>query len=698
MGQLRAVLLGDRTRPRDVALMPRARFVLRMLGAIAFASLLVAAFPALANTPAIELANLDRTCAPCEDFVRFATGGWTKTHELPPGRSRWGAFTELARDNRATLRTLLEAAAKNERAPAASDEQKLGAYYRACMDEEAIERAGLAPVAALLDAVDAVHDLPSLTSAIATVERAGVDAGLPFGARSDAKDSSRQMAGIAFGGLGLPDRDYYQGSDQRSTRIRSEYHTYVATQLGNLGTEPLAAEGAADDVVALETALAAATPRRADLRDPVRTNNPTAVAELPTLAPHLPWETFFGAFDPPPFTVVNVRVPAFLTAYDALLAETPLDTWKAYLRFHVTDAYSSALPKRFDDASFAFRSGVLLGVSERLPRGERCATATDTALRDLLSKAFITQRFPPAAKARAELLVDNLQAVLNDQILALDWMSPETKARAVEKLRAMTKKIAYPERWEDYSGLQVGNGPYAANVVALRRWNDARDIARIGKPTDRRVWGMTAATVNAYYSPSNNEIVFPAGILAPPFFNLTADDAVNYGAIGAVIGHEMTHAFDDQGRQFNRRGDLDDWWRPDDAREFRTHAQCIVDQFDEYEVAPGTFEQGRLVQGEAIADLGGLTIAYRAFERTAQFKAHKKIDGFTPEQRFFISFAQLWRQIQTEQATRQQARTDPHPDGRFRVIGTLSNLPEFQSAFACALTDKMVRAKRCRVW
>jgi putative endopeptidase len=674
------------------------RPLIRTLGAIAFVALLTTAFPALAESPTINLAHLDRSCPPCEDFVRFATGGWTKTHELPPGRSRWGAFSELAQQNREALRNVLERAARNERRRSADDDARLGAFYRACMDEEGVERAGVSPIAGLLDAVNRAQDVPSLAAAIATVEQAGVDAGLPFGARSDARDSSRQVAGLALGGLGLPDRDYYQGSDERSLRIRAGYQTYVATMLRYLGSEPLAAQADADDVIALETALASATPRRFEMRDPLRGYNPTTVEQLATLAPHVPWQNFFAAFNPPPFTTVNVRVPSFITAYDSLLATTPLATWRAYLRFHVADAYANALPKRFDDANFEFRSGVLLGVTTPVARAERCTTATDTAMRDLLSKAFIAERFPQAAKDRAEKLVENLQSALHDQIMALDWMSPETKARADEKLRAMSKKIAYPDRWEDYAGLDIGAGAYATNVMAVRRWNDARDIARIGKVTDRRLWSMTATTVNAYYSPSNNEIVFPAGILAPPFFNLGADDAVNYGAIGAVIGHEMTHAFDDQGRQYNRRGDLDDWWRPDDAAQFREHAGCIVDQFDAYEVAPGTFIQGRLVQGEAIADLGGLTIAYRAFERTPQFKAHKKIDGFTPEQRFFLSFAQLWRQIQTEQAARQQARTDPHPDGRFRIIGTLSNLPEFQSAFACALTDKMVRAKRCRIW
>ncbi|HEY6235301.1 MAG TPA: M13 family metallopeptidase, partial [Candidatus Elarobacter sp.] len=383
---------------------------------------------------------------------------------------------------------------------------------------------------------------------------------------------------------------------------------------------------------------------------------------------------------------------------DEQLAATPVDTWKTYLRFHVADAYAGTLPKRFEDASFAFRSGVLLGVKDQLPRWQRCTAATDAALRDVLGKSYVAAAFPPSAKARAQALVDNLQGVLHDDIGTLTWMSAPTKERAREKLAAFTKKIGYPDKWEDFSALQVGSGPFASDVLTVRRWNSARAIARIGTPTNRARWNMTPPTVNAYYSPSNNEIVFPAGILGPPFFNATADDAVNYGAIGAVIGHEMTHGFDDQGRQYDAKGNLSDWWQPADAAAFKTKAQCIVDEFDAFEPAPGAHENGRLVQGEAVADLGGLTIAYKAFERTPQAKAHKTIDGYTPEQRFFLAYAQVWRSIATEGYIRQIAATNEHPWDKYRVLGTLSNMPEFQAAFKCAATDKMVRKDRCQIW
>jgi putative endopeptidase len=686
------------------------RLAVRALGAAAFTALVAAslpnavtsaraATPASANAPAIDPANFDPTCKACDDFYQFATGGWAKRTTLPAGRARWGGFDELAQRNRDVLHTVLEEAAKSANAPVGSDTQKLGTFYRACMDTDAIEKAGTTPVAPLLDAVASAHDLPSLVTTIAALQRAGVEAGLALRARPDTKDSSKQIAAMGLGGLGLPDRDYYLDDGERFAGIRKSYHEYVAAQFANLGDGPAKAQGEATAVIALETALAKATPKRADLRDPYKTYNPIPLGQLPSLAPHIPWKTYFAAYSAPAFDTVDVAVPSFVTAYDEQLATTPVDAWKAYLRFHIADAYANALPKRFDDASFAFRSGVLLGVKEQLPRWQRCTVSTDAALRDVLGKAYVTAAFPPSAKARAQALVDNLQRTLHDDIGTLAWMSPQTKTRAVEKLAAFTKKIGYPDRWEDYSALQVPPGaPFASYIAAVRRWNDARTIARIGTPTDRGRWGMTPPTVNAYYSPSNNEIVFPAGILGPPFFNATADDAVNYGAIGAVIGHEMTHGFDDQGRQFDAQGNLRDWWTANDAAAFKVKAQCIVDEFDAFEPAPGAHENGRLVQGEAIADLGGLTIAYKAFERTAQAKAHKSIDGYTPEQRFFLAYAQVWRSIATDGMIRQLAATNEHPVEKYRVIGTLSNMPEFQAAFKCAATDKMVRKDRCQIW
>ena len=683
------------------------RLAVRTLGAAALTALVATTLPSLAahaattpaNAPALDPANFDPTCKPCDDFYQFATGGWQKTHTIPTGRPRWGGFDELAQHNRDELHTILEDIAKNTTAPAGSDEQKLGTFYRACMDTDGIEKAGLTPVQPLLDEVAAVTDVPNLVTTIAKLETAGINAGLPFSAGADTLDSSKQIAGIGFGGLGLPDRNYYLSDTSKYAEYRTAYHAYLAQQFVNLGDAPAAAQSEADAVMGLETTFAKATPDRTELRDPLKTYHPTPVAKLGEIAPHVPWKAYFATYHAPAFDSVDVSLPAFVTAYDTALSSVPLATWKNYLRMRVIDTYAGALPKRFDDASFDFRSGVLLGVKQRLPRWQTCTAATDQSLRDVLGKAYVTRAFPPSAKARAVALVDNLQQTLHDDISTIDWMSPQTKTQAQAKLAAYTKKIGYPDKWVDYSTLQVPqNGSYAALRLAVAQWNDARAVARIGTPTDRTRWGMTPPTVNAYYNPSNNEIVFPAGILGGVFFNPTADDAVNYGAIGAVIGHEMTHGFDDQGRRYDAQGNVRDWWTPADAAAFSKRAQCIIDQFDSYEVLPGVHENGKNVQGEAIADLGGTTIAYKAFMKTPEYKSGKSIGGYTPAQRFFLAYAQVWKSLQTDGYIRQGAAVDPHPNDRLRLIGTLSNMPEFRQAFHCVAGDKMVRANSCQIW
>ncbi|HEX3550678.1 MAG TPA: M13 family metallopeptidase [Candidatus Elarobacter sp.] len=683
------------------------RLALRAAGAIALAAFVAAPLSPFAvraagspgSPAALDTSALDRTCKACDDFYQFATGGWRKRTTIPPGHPSWGSFDELAQSNREALHAILEDAAKDTGAPAGSDTQKLGTFYRACMDEAAIEKAGDAPIAPLLTAIAGVSDTASLATEAAKLQIAGVNDGLDYSSEPDTKDSSKTIAGIGLGGLGLPDRDYYFNTGARADTIRSAYHDYVAAQLTNLGDPPATASGEADAVIALETALAKAMPTRAELRDPKATYHPTDVAKLPAMAPHMPWSAFLAQFGGPRVESVDVGVPAFVTAYDAQLAAMPLATWKSYLRFHVVDSYANALPKRFADASFAFHSGVLYGVKEQLPRWQRCTSAADASLRTPLGKAYVASNFPPAAKARAKALVDNLQSVLHDDIGTLAWMSPPTKQRAIEKLAAFTKKIGYPDVWVDYATLTIPPGaPYGAIVADVRAWNHARDMSLIGKPTDRTLWGMTPPTVNAYYNPTNNEIVFPAGILQPPFFSATADDAVNYGAIGAVIGHEMTHGFDDQGRQYDLHGNLAEWWTPQDAANFDRRAQCIVDEYNGLESLPGVHMNGKLVEGEAIADLGGTTIAFKAFERTPEYKSNAKIDGFTPAQRFFIAYAQVWRSLQNEAYTRQLAVIDPHPNDRLRVIGTLSNMPEFRAAFACAANAPMVRKDRCQIW
>jgi putative endopeptidase len=677
------------------------RAAVRGLGALALSALVVASIPGLsraaAPVDAIDRANFDPTCKACDDFDRFATGGWDKANPIPAGFSSWGAFNVLQQQNRAELQKILEADARLTNAPAGSDEQKIGAFYRSCMNEDAIEAAGTRPIDALLDDVRNIGDEPALVNAFGVLQQSGVDTALAFGSGSDDKDSARQIAGIPLSGLPM-DRDYYLKTDDATKAVRVAYLGYVTAQFTNLGESAADAAADAGAVIALETTIAAATPSRADRRDPASNYHPTALSALPALAPHVPWKAYFATYHPPAFDIVDITRPDTLKVIDEQLTATPLATWKAYLRYHVADAYASSLPRRFADASFAFYSGTLRGTKTQRPRSERCTIAADATLRDVLGRAYVAVAFPREYKQRALTMVNSLQSALHDDIATLAWMSPPTRARAETKLAAYTKKIAYPDTWEDYSALAITDGPYGDNVAAAKRFQSARTIARIDTATNRARWGMTPPTVNAYYNPSNNEIVFPAGILEPPFFFPNADDAVNYGAIGAVIGHEMTHGFDDQGRQYDEKGNREDWWTAADTTAFKARAQCIVDEYDGFEVQPGVHEQGKLVQGEATADLGGLTIAFKAFEKTKQAHEHKMIDGYTPEQRFFLAYAQVWRGELTPEYQRQLAQTDPHPDDHYRVIGTLSNMPEFRAAFHCKAGDPMVRANSCQIW
>ena len=690
----------------EVAATLPIRLAIRAIGAIALSALIASILPAIAPAradvpvaagPALNLKNFDRTAEACDDFWRYATGGWQKSHTIPAGFPEWGAFGEVYDRNIAILRGILESAAADTAAPQNSDRQKIGAFYAACNDRKAIDANGLTSLQPELDRIAAIATTDDLVTEIGRLDRIGVDAGLNFGSETDTRDSALTIGGVGFGGLGMPDRDYYL--TKANAANRAAYARYLTTQLTNLGENAADAAAHAAAIIALETTLAKATPPNADLRDPLATYHPTAVVKLPVIAPHIPWPAFFAGFGQTTLTSVDVNLPKFTSVLDTQIATVPLDTWKAYLRAHLVTSFADALPTSFDDASFAFYSTTLSGIKQQLPRWKRCVNATDSQLGTPLGKLYVATAFPPAAKLRAKALVDNLQATLHDDFSTLPWMSPATRAQAKVKLAAYMKKIGYPDTWPDFSAIHIeGSESYLNDVLATHDFATKRDLARIGKPTNRALWGMTPPTVNAYYNPSNNEIVFPAGILQPPFFKANADDAIIYGAIGAVIGHEMTHGFDDQGRQYDAKGNLRDWWTKSDATAFSKRAQCIVDQYNGYQIQKGIHENGRLIEGEAIADLGGTTIAFRAFEKTAQYKAHKKIDGYTPEQRFFLSYAQAWRELITPEYARQAVLTDPHPNNHFRLIGTVGNMPEFQKAFACAANAPMIRKDRCQIW
>lgn len=679
-----------------------ARFIIRAAAIVAVASLTVTAGLSATgtSTPTIkaglDLANLDLTCKACEDFNQFATGGWVKNHPIPAAYPAWGNFEILQAQNEDALHTILEAAAANTAAPVGSNEQKIGTFYRSCMNEAAIEAADIAPLKDELGRIDAIASTADVNAEIVRLDHLNATAGWGFGAAPDRKNSTLTVLNLSPGPLSMPDRDYYLKTDDRTKKLQAAFTTFLATIEGFRGVPTSQAQSDAQAIFTLETAFAKARPPRAELRDPAKTYHPMTLADLQKIAPDVAWSTYLGSFVTPQ-TTFNVTLPDTIAAYDQLLVATPLPVWKAYLADTLVSNFADALPKRYVDASFAIQAA-FTGATEQLPRWKRCVQSTDSNLGEALGEVYVKNYFPPAAKARALSLVDNIQSVLREDIPTLSWMSAPTKAYAEKKLVSFGKKIGYPDRFRNYAALTIGDAPFATNELAAHAFLASIYEARINKPTDRTTWNMSPPTVNAYYRSSYNDISFPAGILRPPFFSPQADDAVNYGAIGAVIGHEMTHGFDDSGRKYDADGNQVDWWTPTDSAAFDKRAQCIVDEFSNFDVVPGVKGNGKLEQGEAIADLGGITIAYRAFQKTAQYKAHKKIDGYTPEQRFFLAYGQVWAGSIRPELAQLLATSDPHPLGKWRVIGTLSNFPPFAQAFACPATAKMVRANRCEIW
>jgi putative endopeptidase len=645
-----------------------------------------------------DTANLDKTCKPCDDFYRFAMGGWMKANPIPPEYSTWGSFTRLLDKNQQNLKQILEAA-ENAKAAPGSPEQKIGDFYSSCMDTDAIEAAGTKPLDAEMASISAMKNEADLEAEAARLQQEGVGVLFRFSANQDAKDSS-QVAGAAWqGGLGLPEREYYLKQDEKSKQLRDAYVKHVAKMFELLGDPADRAGAEAATVLGIETSLATASMKNIDLRDPNKTYHRLKMADLEAMTPDFSWESYFRALGHPELKEINVGQPDFFKALDAQLKATSLADWKIYYRWHLVNSAAPSLPEKFVDEEFEFRGRTLTGVKEIQPRWKRCVQATDRSLGEALGQLYVQKYFPPEAKAHALLMVHNLITALHDDLQTLSWMSPETRAAATAKLEAFAVKIGYTDKWRDYSQLKIDRVSFLGNQRRAAAFDFERRLGKIGKPVDRTEWGMTPPTVNAYNNSSMNEIVFPAGILQPPFYDPKADDAVNYGGMGAVIGHEITHGFDDQGSQFDGHGNLKNWWTPDDLKNFKERAACVETQFDNYVVDGDLHENGKLVLGESIADLGGIAISYAAYEKSLEGQQRPPDkDGFTPEQRFFLGWAQVWGANTRPEQERLMANTNPHPLARFRGNGPLSNMAEFAKAFGCKKGDAMVREQVCKIW
>jgi putative endopeptidase len=651
--------------------------------------------------PPLDPANMDTSVNPCQNFFLYADGGWLKNNPIPPAYSRWGSFSELYDRNLNILHEIAQRAAKLDASKKGSDMQLVGDFYSSGMDTAAIDKDGLKPLEPYFKAIDAIKDLKGLNAIIAKLQRQGVNILFYFASQQDLKNSERMIAGIHQSGLSLPDRDYYTKTDKQSKEIQAEYQSYVARMFGLLGDDEKAASTEAATVMGIENRLAEASMTRVERRDPKATYNMMSLAKVNALTPDFSWNSYIRYFDLSGVRQINVAQPKFIAEVGRMLKEVPLNDWKVYLRWHLINSMAPYLSQKFVDEHFNFYGTVLTGAKELQPRWKRVLQRTDESIGFALGKLYVRENFSPKAKARAEQMVHNLESALAQRIKNLDWMSATTKKQALVKLKAIVNKIGYPDKWKSYKGLNIDRGAYVLNVMRANEFEFNYDVRKIGKPVDRTEWGMTPPTVNAYYDPSMNEIVFPAGILQPPFFNPDADDAVNYGGMGAVIGHEMTHGFDDQGSQFDAKGNLKDWWTKQDAANFTKKADVLVKQFDSYTVLDSLHVNGKLTEGENIADLGGVSISFQAFENTLKGKPRPaKIDGFTPEQRFFLAWAQMWRENDRPQALRQRLIVDPHSPNEFRCNGPLSDFPPFYEAFGCKPGDPMYRADsiRAKIW
>ncbi|MDQ2908658.1 MAG: M13 family metallopeptidase [Candidatus Eremiobacteraeota bacterium] len=690
----------DSPRMRPPSLFTRA--------ALSIAFFATFALPTGAAAPtALPPSNFDRSVASSADFYRFAVGGWLAKNTIPLDRTSWGTFDELEQRNERRVRAILESHTQTAAQPG-SERRKIGDFYASCIDVARIARAGISglrPQLARIDALTSRAQLAGLIESGDALDGAAPEnvPALAFGSEQDPKEATRVIAGIAQGGLSLPTRDYYLANDARSKAIRAAFLTYLNRVFSLLGDDTVQARTESNAVMSLETTLARASKTPDALRDPFANYHPMTLAGVERLAPHFEWRTYFtqAGLDSQGTARIDVGQPAFFTALDGLAAAAPLAQWKSYLRWHAAAGGAAALPKPYRDANFAF-AHELYGIARQPARTRTCVQMTDAGLGFAVGKVYVAQYFSPAARARARAEIALIKASLHNDIEHVPWMGPQTRAAALAKLAKLsTVKVGYPDHWRNYSALPVSRANFLADVLAAQHFEFKRDVAKIGKPLNRYEWGLTPQTVNAYYDPSMNEVVIPAGILETPFFDEHADDAVNFGGIGAVIGHEMTHGFDDEGSDYDGNGNLHRIVTPADTARFHARVACVINQLDAYKSSVGLNLNGKLDAGEATADIGGTTLAYRALETSLSGKPRPQpIGGFTPQQRYFLSWAQVWREKQRPQAERAQILGDPHPPSPYRVNGTLSDEANFVRAFHITPGSAMWKApdKRCQIW
>jgi putative endopeptidase len=642
--------------------------------------------------------DMDLSVQPQVDFYQYANGGWLRRNPVPGDHGTWGEFDALESSNEAILHSILE---KSAAAKTSDFVVKLvGDFYFSGMDTATIDAVGAAPLKAALDQIDAMQSVAEIVPEVARLHHLGVGVCFGFGSEQDPKNSAMMIGGWGQGGLGLPNRDYYLRTDADSAKLREQYLAHVAKMLRLAGDAEADARAKAEAIMRLETSLAKGSKSDVDLRDPVANYHLMALGSIEKLAPHFDWGAYFGGIGLAVPASVDIGQPEYLQALDAQIAGTPLADWKAYFRWHLIHDNSPFLSAPFVAENFAFYGKTLTGTPVERERWRRVLAEVDDNAGEALGQLYVAEAFPPASKARMLAMVANIRRALHDRLEKLEWMDDATRAAALRKLDALGVKVGYPDKWIDYRALVIDRGPYILNVLRANDFNFRRDLAKIGKPVDRAEWGMTPPTVNAYYSPSMNEIVFAAGILQSPFFNARQDDATNYGGVGSVIGHEMTHGFDDEGRQYDEKGNLSNWWSPESAKRFTERSAAIVKQFNGYVALDSLHVNGELTQGENIADLGGVKLSYAALMKARAGKGGDKVDGFTPEQRFFLSFASIWRDNQRAESLRLNVNTDPHSPARFRVNGVLSNLDEFAAAFHVPEGAPMRRpaAERVSIW